>query len=40
MGGRDPVSKFRLIDWEGWSVNTATTDIAYMMAFVAIGIAE
>jgi hypothetical protein len=24
----------RLIDWEGWSIDTATTDIAYMMAML------
>jgi hypothetical protein len=30
-GGEDSV---RLIDWEGWSIDTATTDIAYMMAML------
>lgn len=24
----------RMIDWEGWSIDTATTDIAYMMAML------
>jgi hypothetical protein len=27
-------SNVRLIDWEGWRINTATTDIAYMMAML------
>jgi thiamine kinase-like enzyme len=30
-GGGDNV---RLIDWEGWSIDIATTDIAYMMAML------
>jgi len=30
---RDPASeRVRLIDWEGWRVDTATDDLAYMMA--------
>jgi thiamine kinase-like enzyme len=29
-GGED----VRLIDWEGWSINTATDDLAYMMAML------
>ena len=31
---RDGGSDVRLIDWEGWSINTATTDVAYMMAML------
>jgi hypothetical protein len=31
---RDGGGDVRLIDWEGWSINTATTDIAYMMAML------
>jgi hypothetical protein len=31
---RNGNSDVRLIDWEGWSINTATTDIAYMMAML------
>jgi hypothetical protein len=29
-GGED----VRLIDWEGWSIDTATDDLAYMMAML------
>jgi thiamine kinase-like enzyme len=29
-GGDNP----RLLDWEGWSINTATDDLAYMMAML------
>jgi hypothetical protein len=31
---RDGGDDVRLIDWEGWSINTATTDVAYMMAML------
>ena len=31
---RNGNSDVRLIDWEGWRINTATTDIAYMMAML------
>ena len=31
---RDASGDVRLIDWEGWSVDTATSDIAYMMAML------
>ncbi|MBR1215881.1 phosphotransferase [Bradyrhizobium sp. JYMT SZCCT0180] len=31
---RDGRGDVRLIDWEGWSVDTATSDIAYMMAML------
>ena len=31
---RDVGNDVRLIDWESWRINTATTDIAYMMAML------
>ncbi|MGA7808588.1 aminoglycoside phosphotransferase [Bradyrhizobium sp.] len=31
---RDGGGKVQLIDWEGWSIDTGTTDIAYMMAML------
>jgi Ecdysteroid kinase-like family len=31
---RSGSSDVRLIDWEGWRINTATSDVAYMMAML------